>query len=420
MQGFRRILTTFTLLVTLLSCSGNELLVPSSRDGRLHDAEAYLESSPYAAVLGDCVRTNCKFSTLPLVGMEYDDPSIDNIMNRVVVSHAWMGMRFEQLLNALPSDMLSLFKNVTAIVIDGDVRPSYYTDYSGAIYLDPASLWLTVPEKDTIRTDPDYRSGFSDPLMFKAPWRYLLDNQYAWRGFSLHDQSERQLEDIVFPMAQLLLHELAHANDFFPYDEMANISRDLTPQKASEALVDRRLSSRLANLVSELESTELKSLANVYYRGRPPTEEQANFTAATVGEMFAMDVASDFYPYSSPFEDLAMLFEEVMMKYFFDLDRDIAFVSSEGWFVGWGQRNRVGELEILPRAEWAARAMFPNIEFGDFFMQFPTPRPLPNGRTWGDTLNLDAQQAGQMQKPSLNKTEYPEDLLRPYDIFHGH
>ena len=71
------------------------------------------------------------------------DIDTDAIMQRLVVSHDWMGQRFKEVLDILPAEILQLMSGVTAVVIDDDIRPSYYTNWTGAIYLDPANLWLT-------------------------------------------------------------------------------------------------------------------------------------------------------------------------------------------------------------------------------------------------------------------------------------
>ena len=81
---------------------------------------------------------------------------------------------------------------------------------------------------------------------------------------------------------------------------------------------------------------------------------------------FQLDVANDFYSYSSSREDLAMLFEEVMMYYSYGLDRDVAVTDLPANLefcsqlrVAWGQRNRVAQSNILPRATLILEAVLP-------------------------------------------------------------
>nr|WP_245608445.1 hypothetical protein [Shewanella waksmanii] len=134
---------------------------------------AYKPNSPYAAVLDTCVYSNqlnepCNIATLPLIGQQSSRIDKQAIMDRLLVSHQWMGENFERFLTELDphSDFATLLQSVTAIVISYDVRPSFYWVVTGAIYLDPNDLWLTPEQRDSINEAPDYRSGFSNELAF--------------------------------------------------------------------------------------------------------------------------------------------------------------------------------------------------------------------------------------------------------------
>jgi hypothetical protein len=65
----------------------------------------------------------CKLATLPLIGQAEPEPTVEDVLARTVVSHAWMGRRFEQVLRALPARLLKLFRSTTAVVIGADFRP---------------------------------------------------------------------------------------------------------------------------------------------------------------------------------------------------------------------------------------------------------------------------------------------------------
>jgi hypothetical protein len=126
------------------------VLPPGARDlvqPALEDASDAL--SEQSQLLIDCVilltqEAGCSLDTLPLIGMLTEDPSIDEIMQRVLVSHPWMGSRFREVLEKMPAEMLLMMRGVTAIVISYDIRPSNHSIYSGAIYLDPNVMWLTL------------------------------------------------------------------------------------------------------------------------------------------------------------------------------------------------------------------------------------------------------------------------------------
>ncbi len=139
-------------------------------------------------------------------------------MNRVLVSHDWMGRNFEAFLDQMDThgDFATLLQSVTAVVISYDVRPSFYWVVTGAIYLDPEDLWLTATERDSINEAPDYRAGFGNELQFLIPWRYVKDNDYASVYRDRSQRSNRPISELTTDLSSLLYHELAHANDFFP------------------------------------------------------------------------------------------------------------------------------------------------------------------------------------------------------------
>lgn len=416
----RLVLTAFTALA-LSACGGGDLENKEPRQGDLSDIQVYKADSSYRSTIAQCVRAEresdyCRLSTLPLIGMVFNDPGIPQIMDRVVVSHSWMGERFEELLYEFPQDMLPLFKGVTAIVIDADIRPAYYAPGTGAIYLDPAFLWLSVNEKQTINTKEDYRAGFDDPLAFRQLNRYLTsDGQAAYRYQSLEDNSTREIGDIILLVARLLLHELAHANDFAPPENIQNLSPNSTLIEAIEGLENNWVSSRLNN-DTPLNSNTMFSLAGVMYRGNDPSIEDLEITASEVGEAFADDGASDDYAYTTEFEDLAMLFEATMMKYFFDADYELAFTSvpedpryCNYYQIGWGQRNRLGHESVKPRAQFAASILLPDTEFGDFFDTLDAPTEI-SGDWCLENVVLGQQKASRLETQQVT----PADLLRPY------
>ncbi|MFL0800467.1 MAG: hypothetical protein K6L80_08470 [Agarilytica sp.] len=402
-----------TLLISAVigACGG------SSDDSGLADTRAYKGDSPYISVIKSCAtveesKNACDLGTLPLIGMEYNDPGIPQIMDRVIVSHDWMGERFEELLYELPEGFLPLFKGVTAIVIDDDIRPAYYTTVTGAIYLDPAFLWLSVEEKRTINPKEDYRAGFDDPLAFRQLNRYLVDGQSAYRHLSLTDNSTRELNDILLLVARLLLHELAHANDFVPPDSIMNLPTNMTLTQAINAISDNWVSTRLDE-ASPITSDTMLSLAGVMYKGNSPSLEDLEIEAAEVGDAFAPDGASDDYGYTNVYEDLAMLFEVSMMKYFFNADYELAVTSvpddanaCADYQIGWGERNRLGHESVRSRAEFTANLLLPNIEFDDFFETLEPSTEISGDWCLGNIEQLN-------QKPGGHQVD-TIDLLRPY------
>lgn len=421
----------FAALLFLCACSGDGTssydIGPGGSDPDLSDISVYVSDGPYAEVLKACSTADmaslCTLDTLPLIGRDSSAPTIPDVMSRVLVSHPWMAVRFEEVLNQLPPDLLTLFKGVTAIVIDSDIRPSFYSGGTAAIYLDPASLWLTNEEKADISRVVDYRSDFGAELQFIDLWRYVKDNDYAYASFSLNGTETRQLSDITYPLARLLFHELAHANDLLPPGSQPALDPQMTPYQAIQSLANVTIAERLHS-DSPLSSALWLSLAQVLYRGVPSTPEQNGYSADFVGAFFASDVANETYSYSSRHEDVAMLFEEAMMKYHFDIDRDIAFTdlpltippSCDDYLVQWGVRNRLGDLNVKPRAEFVAAELLPGVDFATFFAEFPVPTSMAINQGWCSNLTLGVvTPQGLAPKNEIHPDQLRQDMLLPGD-----
>ncbi|MCY7316893.1 MAG: immunoglobulin domain-containing protein [Rubrivivax sp.] len=171
--------------------------MPAAPAGQLFgDAAAtrvqpYRLMSPHATNLARCVfdpalffnngNTNlCTLGTLPLLAQQTAGavPTVAQVMDRVLVSHDWMGARFEQFLltQDASGDFRRLLGSVTSIVIGAHVRPSFYWAATGAIYLDADNLWLSPAERDSVSEVPDYRAGFGGELDYTGLWRYVVNN----------------------------------------------------------------------------------------------------------------------------------------------------------------------------------------------------------------------------------------------------
>lgn len=404
----------------LFGCGGGNKAGPLAV-GAYEDAVPYDLSAPYAPVLKQCVSAtsvsaSCTLETLPPLGMESESPSIDEIMGRVVTSHTWMAQRFHELLQGLPTDIHQLAGGVTAIVIDSDIRPSYYWSLTGAIYLDPADLWLTQEERAVISRTPDYRSAYVDPMAFRPLWRYTKNSADAYSYVGQDGSQDRALEDIIVPMAALLFHELAHANDILPPSAYASVDTSRSIAAVTSGLYELYPSTALTNDDPPL-SNEMFHLANILYRGFNPSTGDKQITGANVGGYFAPDNASDDYGYVSQYEDLAMLFEESMMKLHFDIDRDMAFAtnpiewnSCNDLVVEWGIRNRIAAEQVSPRAQWVTERLLPASDHADFFASLDPPAMLAAGTGWCASINL--------AQPAYQKGALPAEALMPLRTDH--
>ena len=385
----------------------------SANEDSLEDVRAWQPSAPNASALYDCALADttselCTLEELPLLGMQTETPSVADIMGRVLVSHDWMAERFEEVLLAYPEEILPLFRGLTAIVIDDDIRPAFYSSNTGAIYLDPFYLWTNNAEKTTINPKEDYRAGFSDPLAFRDWGRYLHNGDYAFSYGSLDNTQARPIADVVLISARLLLHELAHVNDFLPYDSYSSLTTTGTVPQAIDSLANGRVSDQLSQY-SALTSSVLSGLGQVMYRGATPSVAQTQLTAAEVGAEFEADAAADSYAYSSQFEDLAMLFEIAIMKRFWDLDYQVVFVEPIGdaiycdeYLIGWAGLNWLGDTDVKDRAMFVTNALLPDVDLTMFYQDLAAPTLSSTG-DWC----LPAPSAAMLAKPTAPQPVNP-------------
>lgn len=397
---------------------------------------AYRPASPYANVLANCVYSNqlndsCTINTLPLIGQTSSDLNRETILNRVLVSHDWMGDNFAAFLAQMDpdSDFARLLQSVTAVVISYDVRPSFYWVVTGAIYLDPNDLWLTPSQRDTINEAPDYRSNFGNDLNFVMPWRYVKDNQYASLGVPITVRANRTLAQINPDLASLLYHELAHANDFFPRSVHATLTGprlldDYSRRNASKSLISDQVSKTYP-----LTSTEMMGLANVSFLGAAASNVQKTYQASDVSTFFSTDIASDFYAYSSTREDTAMLFEEAMMSYRYQILRDVAvtnkpaILTADSLIIDWGQRGRIAQDSLENRAALVIDEILPELNGISLVESLPEPINMVQGQSWRQTLAIspaNTQLKGQSNAAAINAESRFEAELRLSGDRHQH
>lgn len=379
----------------LIACLGLAACGGDDDDEILQEIYAYDRSAPYSESLVECVRAyqddeSCYLDVLPPLNRTNSTVTVDQIMQRVVVSHDWMAERFREVLELAPTGALEMFSPLTAVVISYDIIPAFYTINTGAIYIDPRYLWTTPAEYATIEQKEDYRSGFDDSLSLTT--YYWYEDQSGYR-LSLNNTPEnpdyRSISSVTTNIMRLFFHELAHANDFLPPGQRTAIrlpAGDASYYDAvNEAWQDGDMVQQQLN---ELSNTTLLDLADVMYRGEEPTAYLMNLGASEAGGFFETEGASDHYAYSTPAEDVAMLAEETLMSYSYGAKRSVFFLDNAGegsacyYDVGWGQEGRIAATLVKPRAKQVIAQMLPSMatELMEHLDSLADPSYYPVGR----------------------------------------
>ena len=402
-------------------------------DTRVAKVFPYKKNSPYKESLTRCVYANtltssCTLNELPLIANDIQTadtiPDIDIIMDRVVVSHQWMGDRFKDFLtdNDPHNDIKRLLRATTAIVISYDIRPSYYWAATGAIYLDADNFWLTPQERDTINEAPDFRSDFGNDLQFSMPWRYVKNNNYAYGSIPITVRSNRSQSSGLFRLISLMYHELAHANDFLPSTKWYTFS---PATRLLDAALSTNTSSDNLAITLPLKSQEMRDLAQVRFSGSQPNNTQAAYLPTDIQEFFSPDIASDFYAYSSVREDYAMLFEELMMQNRFDVVRDVSIsnqplgenIRASDYIVTWGQRGRMGEVNIRPRVLFSASRVLPEFDSVTALQNVPEPIAMTAGKNWLENLIISPASANKKQAQKQEVKVHQTPIIHTYPYY---
>lgn len=392
---------------------------------------AYRPASPYAGVLARCVydsrlRTDnlCPLSALPFLAQEVGGvggaggavPSVEQVMDRVVVSHDWAGRNFETFLREHDArgDFRRMLKSVTAVVIGAQVRPSFYYAVTGAIYLDADNFWLTPEERDTVNEAPDYRSNFGNTLQYTSLWRYVRGSTSLFQFFDPRRRITRGTAALQDEAGWLMLHELGHALDFLPPAAYATLNSALSPWgNIGPRYQAAQLTSDLVPASHPLASAEMAALAQVRFLGRTASAAQVAYTPAQVAAFFSADLATDDYAYASRREDVALSLEEFLMQLWLGVKRDFAIAPRPGsgatgstLLVQWGQRGRIGEPTLRPRLRAIVQQLVPWVDPAEV-ERLPAPLPMRAGESWSANLVLPGPPPPSMRlekaEPSLQE-----------------
>lgn len=413
---------------------------------------AYRPNGRYANVLAGCVyeanlhytgvqRNTCPLTLLPFLAQEpflaQDSggtlPSVEQVMDRVVVSHDWLGRNFENFLRTQDTrgDFRRMLNSVTAVVLGAQVRPSFYYAVTGAIYLDGDNFWLTPDERDTVNEAPDFRSDFDRELQYSDLWRYVQNSRSIFVFFDARSRLTRDVNYLLYEAGWLMYHELGHALDFLPPSQYTALNSALDAWgNIGPRYSNQQLTSDLVTAAFPLTSTEMAGLAQVKFQGATANPTQRGYAPDQVAGFFSIDRATDEYNYSTQYEDVAMSLEEFLMQHRLGIQRDKAITdkitdSTTGstLIVRWGQRGRVGAANIKPRVRSIVQQLAPWVG-PEAVDNLPAPLAMRAGESWEANLAPQAIPRAkrlQTEEPSLLQLwQMKKELQRMEHRRHAH
>lgn len=338
------------------------------------EVKPYNINTPYAAIMKECIyadtaEKSCTVGSLPFIGMSKDKITVQDILDRTMISHEFLGERFKQVLLRLNPEILQMFGAVASVVISDAINPSFYLYSSGTIYLDGNYFWKTEEEWDLLSQTEDSRDGMGLPLQFK------FDSDYIKNGKSIINRAQANSQtynEIVISISKLLFHELTHANDYFP--SVFYKSQDLNLNKTYQKMGHERfLKSKLMSdqQTTFLNSSKLKHISQILYKGVSATPADSLILAEDIIQEFKNDIANDVYAYVNSREDFAMCAEEALMLYYYNIPKYTAIIRLPGPYfvepknyiyqIAWGEKSRVLKPHIKNRAIFAIESVLGKI-----------------------------------------------------------
>lgn len=367
-------------------------------------AYAYVAGGPYPSELKDCASrdTNnaCLLDELPMIYQDVKNPTVGDIMNRVLVTHDWMGLRFQQMLEQLPREALKAFAPVTHIIVGGNgTRTTEYDAYGNVLTIAPKALWLTADEKLAVFEDTGGGSSTDeeDNFLFDFRFRYMKDDGYAMWTESL---DTREYYQMYARFQTSLFYSLAFANNV----SYAAVIDDLPTNISTVEVFDDYYAGFANELYNQpgvsSGSSILYQLNDAYYDDNvAPTELQSSYLPDYVGSVFADDGMPVFFSYRNYSAEMSRLLQLGMMSYFSDMYIDIAFTNPEPDFevlgcddarIGWGVRNRLANPAVATKTKFLMEQVFgQSANLDNFFAnEVGEELPLPVDAGWCDSIRL--------------------------------
>lgn len=371
-------------------------------------SKPYNINSNYKDVLKKCFEAidgaECTFNELPLIGQSVISPQISDIMDRVVVSHDWMGVRFEQLLSQLSSEALLLLKPVAVIYIGSENDSVGYNAGSAQLRIGPELLWLTADEKTALASSDGESGGSSndtrDDLNFRFRYNFIKN------GLALDSKesdSERAFSDIFDNFAIVFYSQLAFAADYFPASVYSDDRLSVTPrmifdENSKQPIVTKPLYDD-ENLTAP--TSHLYPIAKIYYEDEPASDLYKTYTAADAGLAYDSEGKPSLSSYRGERRDMRGLFSLGMMKYKHDVSLNVLFYdgmeSNSETTIGYGLRNRIASPKVAARVKFVMERIIGSSASLDEFFQ----------NSLGTT---------ELIEPGTNYEDYLDEIFPPDDI----
>ncbi len=316
-------------------------------------------------------RLSCHLDKIRPLGAEKigQDLTLDDIRERLVVSHDWMADAFmDALVSMNDQDLLNMFRPLNAVVLSYDIRPSFYHRLTASMYIDPLYLWRNKIEWDTISQHQDFRQDYAKGIPWISASRFIdKDTKQIKASSNYYDgtfNATRTSDKVALNLYRLLAHELAHANDFLPPNDVIQLGTSGTVYANGIENTYKIYEQLYAS--TPMQSELLRSAAQTAFRGEPLSSSVKSSSASDVGNEFSSDGGAHFYGYSQPTEDVATLFESYMMYKRYNAIEDVGFMirpeneetaTCDQYTIGWGQSHRLADPKVRERTIYVAQRL---------------------------------------------------------------
>ena len=371
----------------------------------IDEAKLAVANGPYKSSLLRCAQVSaqspCTLGELPMIGQATTDPTVQDIMNRVVITHDWAGVRFEQILQRLPSQTLRLFKPVTLVYIGSENEYTQYSYDLGSLRIKIDDLWINETERKAVysssnapATNAPASASADNGLQFEPRIRWMLGAENVYDGFATVD---RQYQQITIAVGMAIYEFLAYPNNFARADSYGLMVASQYPNDifnldnsvpvSQELYLDQNLT---------FDSSYLYSLANVHFNGEELGPGQDSFTAQGAGAEIGAQGKPSFYSFQSQLFDTVTLFILAMAKMNHNVYLDVAMVEKplgprvlgcDDYKIGWGVRNRIAAPKVSARARFVVEQFIGQSADTDNFFSNKLGQEvsLPVGFGWCDS-----------------------------------